>query len=204
MIIRFENKTPDIDGTAFIAENAVVIGDVTLKKDTSVFYNAVLRGDTENISVGEGTNIQDSVVIHASHGLPVTIGKNVTIGHRALVHGCTLEDNILVGMGAIILDGAHIGHDSLIGAGTLIKENTEIPPCSLVVGSPCRIARTLTEEQIQKIRGIGPSYVSLSRRYLENAENLLNQTVSGKSVSEPAALSETLSETSASEDTNGH
>ena len=167
MVISWKDKEPDTKEALFVAPNATVIGEVTLEKNSSVYFGAVLRGDKGHITLGEGSNLQDLVVVHSSGGMPVHIGKNVTVGHGAIIHGCTLEDNILVGMGAILMDGAHIGHDCLIGAGTLVKENTVIPPCSLVVGSPARIVRTLSAEQIENVRAVGGRYIENAKSYAD-------------------------------------
>ena len=169
MIMKWKGMVPDTKNALYVAENATLIGDVTLEKDSSVLFGAVLRGDVGSIILGEGSNLQDLVVVHSSGGMTVRIGKNVTVGHSAIIHGCTLEDNILIGMGAIIMDRAHIGHDCLIGAGTLVKEGTVIPPYSLVVGSPARIVRTLSEEQIAKVRAIGGRYRERAALYREEA-----------------------------------
>ena len=130
-----------IDPTAFIAPGAIVLGDVHLGAESSVWYNAVLRGDTDRITIGARTNIQDLTMIHADPGVPCTVGERVTVGHRVILHGCTIEDDCLIGMGAIILNGARVGRGSVIGAGALVRENAEIAPGSLVVGVPAKEIR---------------------------------------------------------------
>ena len=134
-------KTPDIHPSAFVAPGAVVRGEVHLAENSSVFYNAVLRGDRAPISIGEGTNIQDNCVVHVEYDLPVTVGKNVTVGHGAILHGCTVGDETLIGMGAIVLNGAQIGKSCLIGAGALVTQNAVIPDGCMAVGSPARVKR---------------------------------------------------------------
>ena len=138
-------------GQNWSASNASIIGDVTLEKNTSVWFNVTLRGDVENIYVGEGSNIQDGSVLHTDPGYPLRIGKNVTIGHLVMLHGCTIEDNSLIGIGAVILNGAKIGKNCIIGANTLITENKEIPDNTLVIGSPGKIVRKVTNEEAKLI-----------------------------------------------------
>lgn len=140
---------PKIDPTAFVAKGSAVYGNVTLKKESNVWYNATIRSLDDSIVIGEGTNIQDNAVIHTDKGYQVSIGSLVTIGHGAIIHGCSIGDNSLIGMGAIILNGARIGNNCIIGAGTLITKNTMIPDNSLVLGSPGKIIRQVTEEEIQ-------------------------------------------------------
>ena len=141
-------KKPDIHPSVFVAPGAVVRGDVQLAAGSSVFYNAVLRGDRAAISIGEGTNIQDNCVVHVEYDLPVTVGKNVTVGHGAILHGCTIGDETLIGMGAIVLNGAKIGKNCLIGAGALVPEGREVPPRAVMVGVPAKQIRTLTDEEV--------------------------------------------------------
>ena len=134
-------------GENWVAPNATIIGDVTLEKNSSIWFNAVLRGDIENIYIGEGSNIQDGSVLHTDPGFPLKVGKDVTVGHLVMLHGCTIGDNSLIGIGAVILNNAKIGKNCIIGAKTLIAENKEIPDDSLVVGSPGRVLRKVTEEE---------------------------------------------------------
>jgi carbonic anhydrase/acetyltransferase-like protein (isoleucine patch superfamily) len=138
-------------GENWIAPNASIIGDVVLEKNTSVWFNTTLRGDIENIHVGKGSNIQDGSVLHTDPGYPLKIGKDVTIGHLVMLHGCTIGDNSLIGIGAVILNNAKIGKNCIIGANSLITENKEIPDNSLVVGSPGRIMRQVTDKEIKLI-----------------------------------------------------
>ncbi len=150
-----------------ILQGAVVVGDVTLEADVSVWYNAVLRGDVESITVKAGSNIQDNVTVHTAEGYPVTIEENVSVGHGAILHGCHIGENTVVGMGAIVLNGANIGKNCLLGAGTLIPQNTEIPDNSLVIGFPGKVKRTLTEEEIAQNKENAEHYVALSKQYAE-------------------------------------
>lgn len=141
---------PNIDPGVFIAKGAVVLGNVSIKKDCSIWYNATVRSTEAPITIGEGSNIQDNAVLHVDQNHPVSIGSYVTIGHGAIIHGCSIDDNSLIGMGAIILNGAKIGKNCIIAAGALIPQNKEIPDNSVVMGSPGKIMRQATEEEIEK------------------------------------------------------
>lgn len=166
MIIKpCNNNTPEIHKEARIAENAAIIGDVTLGAGVSVWYGAVIRGDACAIRVGENSNVQDCCCLHGAKD--TTVGKNVTIGHGAIVHGCTVEDNCLIGMGATILDGAVIGEGSIIGAGALVSEGKVIPPRSLVVGVPGKVLREVTDEQFEGILKNAALYVEEGKLYLD-------------------------------------
>ena len=149
----------------FIAPGASVIGDVVLKANASLWFGVVIRGDAETITVGEGSNIQDGSVLHADPGFPLDIGRNVTVGHQAMLHGCTIGDDSLVGINAVVLNGAKIGRGCLVGANALVTENTEIPDFSMVLGSPAKIVRTLGEEQIAAIKLSGEHYVLNAQRF---------------------------------------
>jgi len=155
------NKKVKNSGENWVAPNATIIGDVTLGKNTSIWFNATLRGDIENIHIGEGSNIQDGSVLHTDPGYPLKIGKNVTVGHLVMLHGCTIGDNSLIGIGAVILNNAKIGNNCVIGAKSLITENKEIPDNSLVVGSPGRVIRKVTDDEVKAI-------LKNSIRYQEN------------------------------------
>lgn len=155
-------KQPTLGEGVYIAQGAVVVGDVSLGTHSSVWYNAILRGDINRIVVGHHTNIQDNAVLHLADEYPCLVGNYVTIGHSAIVHACTVDDDCLIGMGATILDGAKIGAQSLIGANALVTQNTEIPPGSLVLGSPAKVARSLTEEEKADLR-------ESAEKYAENA-----------------------------------
>ncbi|MEM7022176.1 MAG: gamma carbonic anhydrase family protein [Pseudomonadota bacterium] len=153
-------------GNAYwIAPTAVVIGNVSLEKDASVWWGAVLRGDNELITVGEGSNVQDGSVLHTDPGFPLTIGKHVTVGHLAMLHGCEIGDNALIGIGAVVLNGARIGKNCLIGAKALIPEGKEIPDNSLVMGAPGQIKRQVTDEHIARMRQGAEHYVANWQRY---------------------------------------
>ncbi|SHF30088.1 Carbonic anhydrase or acetyltransferase, isoleucine patch superfamily [Kaistia soli DSM 19436] len=152
-------------GRYWIAPDARVIGKVTLGVDVGVWFGAVLRGDNERITVGAATNIQEHAMLHTDMGFPLAIGEGCTIGHRAILHGCTIGENSLIGMGAIVLNGARIGANSLVGAGALVPEGKDYPEGSLIVGAPGRVVRTLTPEQIERLRQSARSYVENWRRF---------------------------------------
>ncbi len=165
-IIPFQECTPRIHEKHFIAPDAWVIGSVEIAPLVSIFFGAVLRGDINPISVGRGSNIQEHAILHTSHGLgPCTIGENVTIGHRAIIHGCAISDNCIIGMGSVILDGAHIGKNCIIGAQALVPMNAHIPDGSLVVGVPAKVIRALSPEQIESIRESAASYQKIGAEY---------------------------------------
>ena len=149
----------------WVASNAVVVGKVVLEEHANVWFGAVLRGDNEEIRVGRGSNVQDLTVIHTDPGFPTTIGEDCTIGHRAILHGCTIASNTLIGMGAIILNGARIGRNCIVGAHALVAENKEIPDNSLVVGVPGRVVKTLPEGAAEQIRMSAERYVANARRF---------------------------------------
>ncbi|GAD87427.1 gamma carbonic anhydrase family protein [Nocardia asteroides] len=159
MIIKVAGFAPEIDDTAWIAPNATVIGRVSLAAEVGIWYSAVLRGDIEQITVGARTNIQDGCVLHADPGFPLTVGSGVSVGHNAILHGCTIGDDVLVGMGATVLNGAVIGAGSLIAANALIPEGAQIPPGSLVAGVPGKVRRELTEAQRDGIKLNAAVYV---------------------------------------------
>ena len=158
---RFLFVPPQIDATAYVAPQAVVMGDVRLAARASVWPTSVLRGDINYIEIGEGSNIQDGSIVHLADDLPVIVGKLVTVGHRAILHACTVEDECLIGMGATILDGAVIGKGSIIGAHALVTKGTIIPPGSLVMGMPAKVIRMLTAQEIADIRIWADHYVDL-------------------------------------------
>ena len=156
---QYLNTDPKIDPSAYIAKGATVIGAVDLKRDVSIWHSAVLRGDINSITIGEGSNIQDGSVVHLADDFGVSIGKYVTVGHSAVIHACTIQDECLIGMNATILDGAIIGKQSIIGANALITKGTQIPEGSLVLGSPAKVVRTLTEEERLSIKPWAEKYV---------------------------------------------
>jgi carbonic anhydrase/acetyltransferase-like protein (isoleucine patch superfamily) len=165
MIYRLGQREVRAEGEYFIAESAVVIGAVLLKNDASVWFNAVLRGDNELITVGESSNVQDGAVLHTDPGSPLTIGRFVTVGHKVMLHGCTIGDNSLIGINAVILNGARIGRNCLIGANALVTEGKEIPDNSLVMGSPGKVVRELSPEQAASLRASALGYVENARRF---------------------------------------
>jgi carbonic anhydrase/acetyltransferase-like protein (isoleucine patch superfamily) len=158
-------KDPKVDPEAFVAPTSSVIGDVTLHAGTSVWYGAVLRGDVERITVGAGSNVQDNCTLHADPGFPVTVGERVSIGHNAVVHGATVEDDCLIGMGATVLNGAVIGAGSLVAAQALVPQGMRVPPGSLVAGVPAKVRRELTAEELKGIRLNGDVYTGLARSH---------------------------------------
>jgi carbonic anhydrase/acetyltransferase-like protein (isoleucine patch superfamily) len=166
-IARHLGQAPRVPPSAGIAPGATVVGDVTLGEESSVWFSAVVRGDINSIVIGARTNIQDGAVVHLDSIYGTQIGDFVTVGHRAIVHACAIEDEVLVGMGAIVLDGAKVGAQSLIGAGALITGGKVIPPGSLVLGSPAKVVRALTAEERGDLKRWAERYVILSRRYLK-------------------------------------
>lgn len=164
-IVTFEGRAPLVDGAAFVAPSADLIGQVSLGRDAGIWYNATLRGDLAAIEVGECSNVQDNSCIHTEEGYPCRIGKFVTVGHCVTLHACTVEDNCLIGMGATVLDGAVIGHGSVVGANALVTKNTVVPPHSLVLGCPAKVVKTLDERSEQSNHEHACSYVELAQRY---------------------------------------
>ena len=165
MIYDFEKSIPEVHPDAWVASNATLIGKVKLEKNSSIWFNAVLRGDIELISIGENSNIQDGSVLHTDPGYNLNVGKGVTVGHMVMLHGCQISDDTLIGIGSIILNNAKIGKNCIIGANSLITENKIIPDNSLVVGSPGRILRKVTEEEIKAIHENAKHYVDGSKKY---------------------------------------
>jgi carbonic anhydrase/acetyltransferase-like protein (isoleucine patch superfamily) len=166
-IENFLDYSPQIHQSAFVAASADVIGRVTLHEETSIWYHATLRGDINEIVIGPRSNIQDNAVIHLADDYGCYVGALVTVGHSAILHACTVKDEVLVGMGAIVLDGAVIGERSIIGAGALVTGGTVIPPGSLVLGSPARVVRTLSPDEQANVKYWAEKYVKGSRRYLQ-------------------------------------
>ena len=160
-----DGKTPQIDTTAWVADSAQVMGNVMLGRDASVWFGCVLRGDTETMTVGEGSNIQDLTVMHADRGMPLTVGDYVTVGHKVMLHGCTIGDGSLIGIGAVVLNGARIGRHCLVGAGSLVTEGKEFPDGSMIMGTPARVVRQLTPEQIQGLRQSALNYIDNARMF---------------------------------------
>jgi len=160
-------ETPKTELAAFIAPNATMIGNVELAKDSSVWFGAILRGDNDLISIGEATNVQDGTIIHTDDGIPLRVGARVTIGHAAILHGCTVGDESLVGIGAVLLNGSSIPRHCVVGARALVTEGKTFPERSLIIGSPARAIRTLTDEEIDGIRASAAHYVENARRFAE-------------------------------------
>ncbi|MEZ4622183.1 MAG: gamma carbonic anhydrase family protein [Caldilineaceae bacterium] len=154
------SRPEQVHPTVFVAPHAIIVGDVTLAEECSVWFHATLRGDVEPIRIGVRTNIQEGAVLHVDPSFPVTVGSNVTIGHRAIVHGATVHDNVIIGMGATVLNGAVIGENSIVGANALVTEGKHFPPGSLILGSPAKVVRTLTEEEIARIQQGAETYVA--------------------------------------------
>lgn len=165
MIIEYQGNMPEIHSSCFVADNAAVIGNVKLKKNASIWYGTVIRGDDNFISIGEDTNIQDNCTIHINRYCPTIIGDGVTVGHGAIVHACTIGNNVLIGMGAIILDGAEIGDNAIIAAGSVIPPGKKIPSNVMVIGSPGKITRELAEEEVLSLRATAQHYVELSNKH---------------------------------------
>ena len=165
MIYALDDIAPEIDADTWVAPDARVIGRVTLRAGASVWFGATLRGDNERIILGEGSNVQENCTLHTDMGFPLTVGRDCTIGHAAILHGCTIGDETLVGMGALVLNGARIGRNCLIGAGALVAEGKEIPDGSLVLGSPGRVVRTLDETAREKLRASARGYQLNMRRF---------------------------------------
>ena len=164
MIKGYDGINPTMDDSVFIAESADVIGDVTLGKDVSIWYNAVVRGDANKIIIGDNTNIQDGSTVHTGYDVPTIVGKNVTVGHNVILHGCTIEDNCLIGMGSIVLDNAEIGEGSMIGAGSLVT-GKKFPSGVLILGSPAKVIRELTDKEKESLETSAIHYVETSKKH---------------------------------------
>ncbi|MDX2253798.1 MAG: gamma carbonic anhydrase family protein [Nitrospira sp.] len=168
MIRAFQGIKPTVPTSCFIEDTGVVIGDVVMGENCSVWFHAVIRGDVNCIRIGDRTNVQDLCMLHVTHDThPLLIGNDVTVGHSVVLHGCTIKDRVLVGMGAIIMDGAVIGEDSVVGAGALVVEGTVVPPKSLILGSPARIRRAVTDNELAWIKESAENYVRYARTYMD-------------------------------------
>lgn len=167
MVREFRGEKPEIAGKSYIAPGAQVIGKVKIAENASVWPNAVLRGDMEEIRIGRGSNVQDNCTLHTDHGVPLVIGENVTIGHNAVLHSCTVGDGSLIGISAVVLNGAVIGKGCLVGAGALVTPRTQVPDGSMVLGGPAKVKRALTEEEKRGILENGEEYVRLAAEYAE-------------------------------------
>jgi carbonic anhydrase/acetyltransferase-like protein (isoleucine patch superfamily) len=163
--LSLDGSTPAVAPSAWVAPGATLIADVSLRENVSIWYAAVLRGDGDSIEIGAGSNIQDGSVVHTDPGFPVTVGAGVSVGHRAILHGCTIEDEVLIGMGAIIMNGARIGRGSLVAAGALVPEGVQIPPGSLVAGVPGKVRRETSPEEQQRISLNARTYRELKMRH---------------------------------------
>ena len=165
MLLKYRDKYPQIEKAAFVAENATLIGDVVLEEDATVWFGAVLRGDSGTIKIGKGSNIQDNCTLHRDAASPLIVGENVTVGHNVILHGCTIEDNCLIGMGAVIMNDAVIGENSIVGAGALITEGKVFPPNSLILGAPAKAKGETDEKAMEMIRDAAEHYVHLGKEY---------------------------------------
>lgn len=164
-IYELDNVAPSLADSVWVADSAQIIGKVKLAQDVSVWFGVIIRGDTEVIRIGRGTNIQDACVLHADMGKPLTVGEDVTVGHQAMLHGCSIGDGSLIGIGAVVLNGAKIGKGCIVGAGALVTEGKEFPDGSMIIGSPAKVARELTPEQQASIRMSAVHYVENARRF---------------------------------------
>lgn len=171
-IYQLGEHTPDIATSAYITDSATIVGRVTIKARTSVWFQVTVRGDNEDISIGENCNLQEGAVLHADPGFPLTLGDKVSVGHQAMIHGCTIGAGSLIGIQAIILNGAKIGKNCLVGAGALITEGKEFPDNSLIIGAPARVVRTLSEDDIANLHRIADSYVTRSREFKETLKKI--------------------------------
>ena len=164
-IYQLDDFIPSIAPNAWVADSAQIMGNVTLAENTSVWFGAVLRGDTSTITVGKGSNVQDNSVLHADVGMPLVIGEGVTVGHQVMLHGCTIGNNSLIGIGAIVLNGVKIGNNCLVGAGALVTEGKEFPDGSMIIGSPAKAVRMLSPEQIEGLKMSAQHYMDNASRY---------------------------------------
>ena len=164
-IYQFGDFLPEVSATAWVAESAQVMGRVSLAEGSSVWYGAVLRGDNDRIAIGRNSNIQDGSVLHTDDGMPLTLGEGVSVGHLVMLHGCSIGDHSLIGMQSVVLNGARIGRHSIVGAGALVTEGKEFPDGVLIVGSPARVARELTPEQIERLKLTSAHYVQQAQRH---------------------------------------
>lgn len=164
-VYALDGVEPQIAESAWVADSAQVMGEVHMGADASVWFGTVVRGDTSSITIGEGTNVQDASVLHADFGMPLVIGRHVTVGHQVMLHGCTIGDESLIGIGAIVLNGAKIGKNCLVGAGALVTEGKEFPDGSMIIGSPARVVKQLTAEQMQGLRQSAQHYIDNARRF---------------------------------------
>jgi carbonic anhydrase/acetyltransferase-like protein (isoleucine patch superfamily) len=171
-IYQLDQLNPVVPESAYVADNATVLGDVRLGENCSVWFGAVLRGDSSSITLGANSNVQDNAVLHGDEGLPVIIGSNVTVGHRVMLHGCTIGDGSLIGIGAVVLNRARIGMHCLVGAGALVTEGKEFPDGSLIMGSPAKVVREMTAEQKAAVLASAAHYVENAQRFMSGLSRL--------------------------------
>jgi len=171
-IYELDGKSPTLGQNAWVADSAQVIGKVTLEDDVSVWFGTIIRGDSEHIHIGAGSNIQDASVLHADEGVPLTLGENVSVGHKVMLHGCTVGDGSLIGIGAVVLNHAKIGKNCLVGAGALVTEGKEFPDGSMILGSPAKAVRQLTPEQIEGLKRIAAHYVENAAHYRKSFKKI--------------------------------
>ena len=171
-VYQLDDLLPIIHESAWVADSAQVMGNVTLEEGSSVWFGVVVRGDTETITIGRGSNIQDNSVLHADEGMPLVIGENVTVGHQAMLHGCTIGDGALIGIQAVVLNGAKIGRNCLVGAGALVTEGKEFPDGCMILGSPAKAVRQLSDAQIEGLKMSAQHYMDNARRYKAGLKKL--------------------------------
>jgi carbonic anhydrase/acetyltransferase-like protein (isoleucine patch superfamily) len=171
-LYELDGVAPQVAESAWVADSAQVMGAVTLLEGSSVWFGAVIRGDTETITVGAGSNVQDTAVLHADHGFPLVIGERVTVGHQVMLHGCTIGDESLIGIGAVVLNGAQIGKHCLVGAGALVTEGKVFPDGSMIIGSPAKAVRQLSPEQIEGLKRSAQHYTENADRYRKGLKKL--------------------------------
>ena len=171
-VYQLDDLLPTIHESAWVADSAQVMGNVILEEDSSVWFGVVVRGDTETITIGRGSNIQDNSVLHADEGMPLVIGENVTVGHQAMLHGCTIGDGALIGIQAVVLNGAKIGRNCLVGAGALVTEGKEFPDGCMILGSPAKAVRQLSDAQIEGLKMSAQHYMDNARRYKAGLKKL--------------------------------
>ena len=164
-IYQLDSHTPEVADSAWVADSAQVMGAVKIAKDASVWFGTTIRGDTETIEIGEGSNIQDGSVMHADHGKPIKVGKHVTVGHMVMLHGCTIGDESLIGIGAVVLNGAKIGKNCLVGAGAIVTEGKEFPDNSMILGAPAKWVKELSPEQASRLKAAAAHYVHNAQRH---------------------------------------
>ena len=171
-VYQLDTLTPRIHDTAYVADSAEVIGNVELAEGASIWFGAILRGDNDVMTIGKNSNVQDGSMLHSDPGFPLTLGENVTIGHQVMLHGCTIGDGSLVGIKAVVLNGARIGKNCLVGAGALVTEGKEFPDGSMIIGSPAKVVRELTPEQIAGVSRAAKHYVENAKRYRSGLKKL--------------------------------